>query len=156
MQGDGPTARYDIEIVSVEEGTERSAADSVITALGGRRAAFRLLFAASFVPYFLPEQFQPDFFKDEKPQSAFTSEVPPLDRRMRPPARLARAARRLLSVSLSLPPSLFLFLSEALPDIKCWQAEAGDAGKPKVDLADRYVSKSLDSLFANEQLPKAK
>ena len=82
----------------------------MITALGGRRAAFRLLFAASFVPYFLPEQFQPAFFKDEKPAaSPFSSE-----------------------------------------------AEAGDAGKPKVDSADAYTARALDSLFANEQLPKAK
>ena len=66
----------------------------MITALGGRRAAFRLLFAASFVPYFLPEQFQPAFFKDEKPAaSPFSSE-----------------------------------------------AEAGDAGKPKVDSADAYTA----------------
>jgi len=60
-----PTARYDIEIVSVDEGSEKSVQEGLITSLGGRRAAFRLLFAVSFVPYFLPEDMKPAFFKDD-------------------------------------------------------------------------------------------
>jgi len=62
-EGDGPTARYDIEIVGLEEGSPRSAQESIITSLGGRRAAFRLLFAASFIPYFLPNDVKPAFFQ---------------------------------------------------------------------------------------------
>jgi len=84
--GDGPTARYDIEIVSVEsDAGERSALDEVITSLGGRRAAFRLLFAASFIPYFLPEAYQPAFFRDDPPtllaaqETEATDKVDPVD-----------------------------------------------------------------------------
>lgn len=76
-EGDGPTARYDIEIVGVEKGSPRSAQESLITSLGGRRAAFRLLFAASFVPYFLPNEFKPAFFQPgwgEPDRPADTSE----------------------------------------------------------------------------------
>ena len=62
---DGPTVRYDIEIVGLMEGTDRDAREGIITRLGGRRAAFRLLFAATFIPYFLPEQYQPGIFKSE-------------------------------------------------------------------------------------------
>mmetsp|Transcript_16841 Transcript_16841/g.27938 ORF Transcript_16841/g.27938 Transcript_16841/m.27938 type:complete len:359 (-) Transcript_16841:322-1398(-) len=64
-EGDGPTARYDIEIVGAEEVTPPTSVEQAITALGGRRAALRLLFAATFIPYFLPERFQPAFFRSE-------------------------------------------------------------------------------------------
>lgn len=63
-EGDGPTARYDIEVVGIMEAVERSTSEKIITSLGGRRAVFRLLFAASFIPYFIPEKYQPSFFKD--------------------------------------------------------------------------------------------
>lgn len=68
-EGDGPTARYDIEIVAVTEASESdpSLREQVITSLGGRRAAIRLLFAASFIPYFLPDKYLPDFFKTNPP-----------------------------------------------------------------------------------------
>jgi len=61
--GEGATARYDIEVVGVEAVTEPSAQEEIITSLGGRRAAARFLFALTFVPYFLPEEYQPGFFK---------------------------------------------------------------------------------------------
>jgi len=64
-EGDGPTARYDIEVVGVEESAPRSTQEKLITSLGGRRAAFRLLFALSFVPYFLPNDLKPAFFRDD-------------------------------------------------------------------------------------------
>ena len=67
-EGDGPTARYDIEVVGVMEGGESSAEDGIIASLGGRRAATRLLFALSFVPYFLPEQYKPALFESKKDQ----------------------------------------------------------------------------------------
>jgi len=66
---EGPTARYDIEVMSIEAATASSAPENVITSVGGRRAAARLLFALSFVPYFLPEEYQPDFFKDDRSQA---------------------------------------------------------------------------------------
>ena len=74
--GEGATARYDIEVVDVEAATEPTAQEKVITSLGGRRAAARLLFALTFVPYFLPEEYQPAFFKADyggQPVDAETS-----------------------------------------------------------------------------------
>lgn len=65
QEGEGSTARYDLEVVAVEEGVERSGLEKTISLLGGRRAATRLLFAASFIPYFLPEQYQPAFFRND-------------------------------------------------------------------------------------------
>jgi len=65
-EGDGPTARYDIEIVGLEEGAS-SKREGIIATLGGRRAATRTLFALSFVPYFLPADARPAFFAS-KPQ----------------------------------------------------------------------------------------
>jgi len=64
-EGEGPTARYDIEIVRLEDDSDRSPQDRVVSSLGGRRAAFRLLFAASFVPYLLPEKLKPGLYKDD-------------------------------------------------------------------------------------------
>ena len=57
--------RYDIEIVRLEDDSDRSPQDRVVSSLGGRRAAFRLLFAASFVPYLLPEKLKPGLYKDD-------------------------------------------------------------------------------------------
>ena len=66
-EGDGPTARYDIEVIAMEDGAGASQdfQSSLLKAVGGRRAAFRLLFAASFIPYFIPEKYQPEFFKSD-------------------------------------------------------------------------------------------
>jgi len=58
-------SRYDIEIVRLEDDSDRSPQDRVVSSLGGRRAAFRLLFAASFVPYLLPEKLKPGLYKDD-------------------------------------------------------------------------------------------
>lgn len=77
---DGPTARYDIEIMGVEAGSDSSAQENLITSLGGRRAAARLLFALTFVPYFLPEEYQPDFFKPDfgsPPDAGEADSAPP-------------------------------------------------------------------------------
>jgi len=67
---DGPTAKYDIEILNAEEATPPTVPEQIITSLGGRRAAARLLFAATFVPYFLPEKFQPAFFRSDGDSSS--------------------------------------------------------------------------------------
>jgi len=69
-EGEGPNARYDIEVVDVEDGP-RSAQEGVIASLGGRRAVARLLFALTFAPYFLPEDFRPAFF------SPYNGNAPP-------------------------------------------------------------------------------
>ena len=67
--GDGPpTARYDVELLEAEPG-EGGAREGVIAAVGGRRAAARLLFALSFVPYFLPDDQKPAFFRDDRYES---------------------------------------------------------------------------------------
>jgi len=77
---EGPAARYDIEVVGVQEGVPRSAAENVITALGGRRAAFRLLFAASFVPYFFPNEKRPAFFQDGWGEKDAAEDKPKVDK----------------------------------------------------------------------------
>lgn len=105
-EGDGPTARYDIEITAVTEASDPSVREKIITSLGGRRAAIRLLFAASFIPYFLPEKYLPDVFKPN-------------------------------------PPSPVVL-------------DVDEAAKPKVDRADLYAKQQLDTLFAQEELPKGR
>jgi len=74
--GDGPTARYDIEVVGVESAAPKSAVEGVLTRLGGRRAVARLLFALSFAPYFLPADVQPAFFKPDFGQSESSDSLP--------------------------------------------------------------------------------
>lgn len=65
LTGTSRLNRYDIEIVRLEDDSDRSPQDRVVSSLGGRRAAFRLLFAASFVPYLLPEKLKPGLYKDD-------------------------------------------------------------------------------------------
>lgn len=80
---DGPTARYDIEIMGAEAGGGSSAPQGVIATLGGRRAVARLLFALTFVPYFVPDEYQPAFFKPgfgEAPQAGDPAQPPKVDR----------------------------------------------------------------------------
>jgi len=72
---DGPAARYDVEIIGIEAGSDSSAPENIITSVGGRRSAARLLFALSFVPYFLPEEYQPEFFKDDRVEQASQQEA---------------------------------------------------------------------------------
>jgi len=71
-EGDGPTARYDIELLGLEEGEPSGAVETLITNLGGRRSATRLLFALSFVPYLLPNEDRPKLFasRTEAPSDA--------------------------------------------------------------------------------------
>jgi len=62
IEGDGPTARYDIEIVACEEGSDPSPVEKALATVGGRRGAVRLLFAASFLPYLLPSEERPAIY----------------------------------------------------------------------------------------------
>jgi len=58
----GATVRYDLEVVDIEEGSE-SEREAVIASLGGRRSITRVLFALTFVPYFVPADTLPPFIK---------------------------------------------------------------------------------------------
>ena len=100
--GEGATARYDIEVVGVEAVTEPSAQEEIITSLGGRRAAARFLFALTFVPYFLPEEYQVRDLPGSPSGSAFhglLSRSLPFYRRSLPP-HISHISR-LLTPSLS-------------------------------------------------------
>uniref|UniRef100_A0A7S0L3X7 peptidylprolyl isomerase n=1 Tax=Coccolithus braarudii TaxID=221442 RepID=A0A7S0L3X7_9EUKA len=60
-EGEGATARYDVEVMGVDESAS-SKEEGIIASLGGRRAITRLLFALTFVPYFLPSDKWPAWF----------------------------------------------------------------------------------------------
>jgi len=63
------SVRYDLEVVAVEGTADRDAREKAIASMGGRRAAARLLFAATFVPYFIPDEYKPELFRSGKPPS---------------------------------------------------------------------------------------
>jgi len=66
------SVRYDLEVVAVEGTADRDAREKAIASMGGRRAAARLLFAATFVPYFVPDKYKPGLFRSKTPATAPT------------------------------------------------------------------------------------